>query len=206
MEFYLTQIMLWGINWVPDGWMICAGQSLSVNQYQALYSLIGNTYGGNSVNFNLPDLRGRAPICYGKGAVLNNNYQFGKQYGTETNSILISNLPAHAHSGNITNLTGVGGLQASTDSAIYSAPTQQNVLAAVTSDAADGGGGPATINMYADPNNLITMDYGMTLNVTGGGSFVTGNTGGNIPISNIPPVLAMTWAMCVSGGLYPPRP
>lgn len=198
--------MLWAMNWVPEGWTICDGRSLSVNQYQALYSLIGNTYGGNNVNFNLPDLRGRAPISYGQGTGLANNYVFGRVYGTETSAINVGNLPPHTHTGNIQNLTGVGNFIVSTNPATDSVPNQNSVLAATNTNAIEGGGGEATVNIYGNATNTVILPNALKMQITGGGSFVTGSTGGGVPIANIPPVISMTWAMCTSQGLYPVRP
>lgn len=205
MDFYLSQIILWTLNWVPDGWMICAGQSLPVAQYNALYSLIGNQFGGNTANFNLPDLRGRIPIGFGQGTGLANNYIFSKPYGTEYSTILTSNMPAHNHTGSVT-LQGAGSFQVSNDQASFATPGPNMVLAAANTNAVDGGGGNAELNIYGDANDLITLSNALSINVTGGGNFTTNNTGGNQPLSNIPPVLALNYAMCVSGGLYPVRP
>lgn len=204
-EFYLSQIIIWALNWVPEGWMICAGQSLPVNEYQALYSLLGNQFGGNGVNFNLPDLRGRLPIGYGQGGGLANIYQFSKLYGTENTSLSVANLPAHSHSGSVS-VQGAGSFQVSNDQASFATPGPSMVLAAANTNAVDGGGGNAELNIYGDANDLITLSNALTINVTGGGYFNTNNTGGNQPVSNIQPVLALNYAMCVSGGLYPVRP
>ena len=82
MDPILGQIILWPLNWVPDGWLACEGQELQVAQYQALYSLLGQTYGGNgTTSFKLPDLRSRVPL----GAVLPN--QVGTVAGSATSSM-----------------------------------------------------------------------------------------------------------------------
>lgn len=62
MDPYIGQIQLFAFSYPPQGWMMCAGQSLSIAGNQALYALIGNTYGGGSTSFNLPDLRGAEPV------------------------------------------------------------------------------------------------------------------------------------------------
>ena len=63
MDPILGQIILWPLNWVPDGWMACEGQELSIQANTPLYSLLGTTYGGNgSTTFKLPDLRSRVPL------------------------------------------------------------------------------------------------------------------------------------------------
>lgn len=63
MDYYLGEIELFAISYVPEGWMLCDGRSLNINQNMALYSLLSNTYGGNSNDsFCIPDLRGKEPI------------------------------------------------------------------------------------------------------------------------------------------------
>jgi len=65
---FLGEIEIFGFNFAPKGWVMCAGQTLPINQYQALFSLIGTTYGGNGVStFVLPDLRGRLAMGQGNG-------------------------------------------------------------------------------------------------------------------------------------------
>lgn len=197
--------MLWGINWVPAGWLICDGRSLPVSQYNALYSLIGNSFGGNTANFNLPDLRGRIPVSYGQGQALSNNYIFAQKVGVETNSLLIANMPAHTHTGSVA-LQGTGSFVVSYDQASFATPGPNMVLAAGNTNAIDGGGGQAELNMYGDASDLMTLGNALDLNITGGGNFTTNATGGNLPVPNIPPVLGLTYAMCVEGGIYPVRP
>lgn len=208
-EVYLSQIILWALNWAPEGWAICAGQSLPVSQYQALYSLIGNTYGGNTVNFNLPDLRGRAPIGFGLGTGLNNNYQYGKPYGAETNTLLVANLPPHTHSGSTNTFSATGGFMVSNGPATSAIPDANSVLAVPSTNAVEGNGGDATVNIFtdtADPASMISLNNALSMNISGGGSFVTDPTGSGMPISNIPPFLALNYLMCIQGGLYPVRP
>ena len=73
MEPYIGQILLVAWNFAPPGWALCNGQLQSVMQYQALFSLIGNTYGGDGrTTFALPDLRGRVPLHQGQGPGLSN--------------------------------------------------------------------------------------------------------------------------------------
>lgn len=66
MDCYIGQIELFPYTFAPDGWVSCEGQTLNVSQYSALYAIIGNTYGGNSTVFNLPNLLGTEPIPYTK--------------------------------------------------------------------------------------------------------------------------------------------
>ncbi|MFI5137334.1 MAG: phage tail protein [Sphingobacteriales bacterium] len=107
MTPYIAQIILLGFNFNPKGWQLCAGQILPINQYQALFSILGTTYGGNGTqNFALPDLRGRIPIHWGTGG--GGNYVLGETGGTETSTVLAGNLPLHSHSMSVYN--GAGGI------------------------------------------------------------------------------------------------
>ena len=94
---FLGEIKPIAFNFAPKGWMLCEGQLLSINQNQALFSLIGTTYGGNGqTTFALPDLRGRAPMGAGQGPGLP-DYPLGTVVGSNTLVLSESNLPAHTH-------------------------------------------------------------------------------------------------------------
>jgi microcystin-dependent protein len=103
MEPFIGQIILFGGNFAPKGWAHCNGQLLSISHHQALFSLLGTTYGGNgTTNFALPDLRGRAPIGMGHGPGLS-PVQQGHHGGQEKVQLSVSNLPAHNHNINFAN-------------------------------------------------------------------------------------------------------
>ncbi|MFT4532722.1 MAG: microcystin-dependent protein [Saprospiraceae bacterium] len=93
MEPFLGQILLFAGNFAPRGWALCEGQLLPINQYQALFSILGTTYGGDGrTSFGLPDLRGRAPISQGNGAGLP-SYNLGQKGGNATTTLTTANLP-----------------------------------------------------------------------------------------------------------------
>ena len=97
---FLSEIKIVSFNFAPKGWALCNGQLLPINQNQALFSLLGTTYGGDGrVNFALPDLRGRIPNHMGSGFTL------GERAGETAHTLSISELPAHTHTplGNQTN-------------------------------------------------------------------------------------------------------
>lgn len=204
MDFYLSQVILWSLDWAPYGWAICDGRQLPVNQYAALYSLIGNIYGGNNVNFNLPDLRGRAPIGYGHAPNMA-NYIIGKQYGAETSTIQIANLPPHAHTGNVS-LTGAGTFAVSGDTATATVAGPNQVLAGAQTNVKDEFGNDGIVNIYGDPTNLLALPNALQIDVTSGGSFVTNTIGAGQAMANVSPVLAMNYIMLIEGGIYPVRP
>lgn len=89
---YLSEIRIVSFNYAPKGWALCNGQLLPINQNQALFSLLGTTYGGDGrVNFALPDLRARTPIHMGNGHTL------GERGGEASHTLSISEVPTHTH-------------------------------------------------------------------------------------------------------------
>ncbi len=96
-EPFLSEIRLMSFDVPPKGWALCNGQLLPINQNQALFSLLGTTFGGDGrVNFALPDLEGRVPMHPGQGPGLE-LYDLGQTGGSETVSLLESEIPAHSH-------------------------------------------------------------------------------------------------------------
>jgi len=94
---YVGEIRMTGFNFAPQGWALCNGQTLPIAQNNALFALIGTTYGGNgSTNFNLPNLQGRVPVHQGTGTGLTTAV-IGESAGTETVTLLATNLPSHSH-------------------------------------------------------------------------------------------------------------
>jgi microcystin-dependent protein len=90
---YVGEVRLVGFNFAPVGWQLCAGQLMPISEYNALFNLIGTTYGGDGQNtFALPDLRGRTPIHQGNG------YVIGQPGGNESVSVSLNQYPAHSHS------------------------------------------------------------------------------------------------------------
>lgn len=91
-EPFLSETRIMSFNFAPKGWAMCNGQLLPINQNQALFSLLGTTFGGDGrVNFALPDLRGRAPIHFGNGHTL------GEKAGEKSHTVSINELPTHKH-------------------------------------------------------------------------------------------------------------
>ena len=96
-EPFLGEIGIFSGNFPPRGWAFCDGQLLPINQNQALFALLGTTYGGNGrTTFALPDLRGRMPIHGGQGNGLSNR-TLGEAGGAETHTLRTEEMPAHAH-------------------------------------------------------------------------------------------------------------
>jgi len=96
-EPYLGQLIAVGFNFAPVGWMLCQGQLLPISQYEALYQLLGTTYGGDGQNtFGLPDLRGRAALGIGQGSGLQ-SYNIGQLGGVESVTLTAVQFAAHTH-------------------------------------------------------------------------------------------------------------
>jgi microcystin-dependent protein len=179
MDEYLAEIRLFAPNFAPKGWALCAGQTLPINQNQALFALLGTTYGGNGqTTFMLPDLRGRTAIGFGQGPGLS-NYFLGQAAGLPTTTLTASNLPAHNHA-----VTGTIS-QTSNSGAANSTSPVGNYFAN------DGS------QKYDAQNDGVTMKPA-TLNLT------VGSTGIGNPIDNMMPYLAINYIICLQG-IFPSR-
>ena len=139
-EPFLSEIRIMSFVFAPKGWALCNGQLLPINQNQALFSLLGTTFGGDGrVNFALPDVRGRTPIHVGGGHTL------GERGGEQAHTLSIAELPTHTHVANATSIPATAGN-----------PNNTRLLAQTTGAA-----------MYTNPGNLQAMDPGSVANVGG---------------------------------------
>ena len=149
-EPFLAEIRVMSFNFPPKGWAFCNGQLLPINQNQALFALLGTTFGGNGqTTFALPDLRGRTPIHVGSGHTL------GERGGEQAHTLSIAELPQHTHffnaSGNQATTNnpaaqgGPWGLAASAGSQLYGAPG--NLVAMDPRAISNVGGSQAHLNM-----------------------------------------------------------
>lgn len=101
MQPFLGQIQPFGFNFAPRGWALCDGQLMSINANQALFSLLGTTFGGDGRStFGLPDLRGRSMVHVGTGPGLS-SIRWGERSGNEYTQLTIANMPSHNHTANI---------------------------------------------------------------------------------------------------------
>ena len=105
-EPFISEIIMFGGNFSICQYANCAGQLLPISQNQALFSLIGTTYGGDGrTSFGLPDLRGRVPIAQGQGQGLT-PYPLGSRFGIENVTLTVNQLPSHTHAANATETPG----------------------------------------------------------------------------------------------------
>jgi microcystin-dependent protein len=145
-EPFLSEVRIMSFVFAPKGWALCNGQLLPINQNQALFSLLGTTFGGDGrVNFGLPDLRGRAPIHVGSGHTL------GERGGEQAHTLSISEIPTHTHVLNGTSNAGNalvpgGNLLAKANLPAYHAP-DNNLAAMAPGSVANVGGSQAHLNM-----------------------------------------------------------
>jgi microcystin-dependent protein len=140
---FIGEIRVFAGNFAPTGWAICDGRLLLKAQNQALFDLIGTTYGGDGqTNFAVPDLRGRVPIQKGNGFAL------GQKGGTETVALSVSQIPTHSHAPGCQSASGdftspLGHVWAgSADALLYADANAPTTPMNINSMAVNGGGVP----------------------------------------------------------------
>ena len=176
-EPFIGQIIQFGGNFAIRGYAMCNGQILSIAQNTALFSILGTTYGGNGqTTFALPDLRGRAPIHWGQGPGLP-NVSLGEVAGTPSQTLLVTQMPAHNHliRGNANN----------------------------GNDSIPAGGYPAAAVIPTDSNKSVSAYNTATDNSTMNAGAIT-PTGGSQPFSIMQPYLAITFLIALEG-IFPSR-
>ncbi len=155
-EPFLSEIRIMSFVFAPKGWALCNGQLLPINQNQALFSLLGTTFGGDGrVNFALPDLRGRTPIHVGSGHTL------GERGGEQAHTLSIAELPTHTHvlngNSNPADVNNPTGAYLSTVNNGYTAPS--NLAALGPTALANIGGSQAHLNMQP----FLTLSFCIAL-------------------------------------------
>jgi microcystin-dependent protein len=155
-EPFLSEIRIMSFVFAPKGWALCNGQLLPINQNQALFSLLGTTFGGDGrVNFALPDVRGRTPIHVGSGHTL------GERGGEQAHTLSIAELPTHTHVLQGKNANAVTndptGASFSNAAALYHGPTTLTTLTPAT--VTNVGGSQAHLNMQP----FLTLSFCIAL-------------------------------------------
>jgi microcystin-dependent protein len=155
-EPFLSEIRIMSFVFAPKGWALCNGQLLPINQNQALFSLLGTTFGGDGrVNFALPNLQGRAPIHVGSGHTL------GEQDGEQAHSTSTGELPTHIHAAMAqpntgTQLPPVGALLAQASNVYRIA---DNLVSLMPGTVVNTGGSQAHLNMQP----FLTLTFAIAL-------------------------------------------
>jgi microcystin-dependent protein len=157
-EPFLSEIRIMSFGYAPTGWALCNGQLLPINQNQALFSLLGTTYGGDGrVNFALPDLRARVPIHVGNGHLL------GERAGEPAHTLSIGEIPTHVH---VLSASPSGGNQPVPTNNVMasSAPNPiygpaQNLTALNPGTVTNTGGSQAHLNMQP----FLTLNFCIAL-------------------------------------------
>lgn len=97
-QAYIGEIRMFGGNFAPAGWHFCDGSLIAISENDALFTLIGTTYGGDGdTNFALPNLQSRIPVHAGQGPNITQNYQLGQAAGVESVGLTVPQLPIHSH-------------------------------------------------------------------------------------------------------------
>lgn len=178
----LAEVKLFAGTFAPRGWLLANGQILPISQNQALYSLLGTTYGGDGrTSFAVPDLRGRILVGAGQVNGLTKRV-LGQRFGTESVALALENLSQHTHTASTTATIKATASTANTSTA------SGNVLARARTDNIYNGKTP-TVNMSANAIEATT-----TTSATGGGQ-----------IAIVQPSLGLNYIICI-GGLFPSRP
>jgi microcystin-dependent protein len=175
---FIGQVQPLAFNFAPKNWALCNGQTLSIQQNTALFSLLGTYYGGNGINtFMLPDLRSRVPLSQGTDP-FNNQYTIGQVGGVENVTLTQSTMPPHLH--NFMGTSSPGG---------QLSPSNGVLLGAVTN-----------VHTGQNPDNFyVTGGTAQPLNPAS-----LNSVGNSQPHANIQPYLAISWCIALYG-IYPSR-
>jgi microcystin-dependent protein len=165
LEGYLGEIRMFAGNFAPVGWQLCDGTLLPISQNDALFALIGTTYGGDGqTTFAVPDLRGRAPLGQGNSRT-GTPYVLGQQAGTESVTLTINELPAHSHtplaSSSTTTNSPAGTVWGTGDTQEYVELSTSNTPMSAVSATAAGGSQPHNNMMPYLPIGFIIATAGI---------------------------------------------
>lgn len=203
---YVGQILLWPIQWAPEGWALCNGQQVLINEYPSLYSLIQNSYGNGSMKgyFHVPNLPGITIAGTGTGPGLNINYPIGDvAVGSPTTILTSETMPAHNHLAeyNLTSTSLTANLQAS--ASIATASNASSIASAVPATGATNNASvPA--NLYGPATSPVQLsnaiNAGLISNI--GSMTVQLSTGAGSGHDNMQPYLNLYYIIALNGN-YP---
>ncbi len=190
----IGSVAMFAGNFAPRNWAFCAGQLLAINQNQALFSILGTTYGGDGrTSFGLPDLRGRAAIGEGTGPGLSPR-PLGQRSGAQTHTLNILEMPVHSHAAQTTVTVGIG---ANNGNATISSPTNGSTLA--TPGATVSRNFSPTLG-YNDQAPNVLLNGGAASSAT----TTVFNSGGSQAFNIMQPYLVLNYIICMFG-TFPSR-
>lgn len=200
---FLGEIRTVGFNFAPIGWALCSGALVSIAQNNALFALLGVTFGGNGQStFGLPDLQGRSPVGAGNGIGLSPIVP-GQKNGTESATLTIGNLPSHTHTAQVTGGVSVSGsvsipaCSAPTAGTIAATPGPTTVLGPISA-----GGRPGELYTTTAANTTLAP---MNVQLTGPTPAIANSlTGNNQPVGLRNPYLGLTFIIALQG-VFPSR-
>ena len=196
MEGTIGEIRMFAGNFAPRSWVFCDGRLISISSNTALFSILGTTYGGNGqTTYAVPDFRGRVAVGTGTGNGLS-NVQLGQMSGTESVTLLTTQIPAHNHTATAgTGGTGTATLNAVTANGNTQSPSGNYLAASRT----------ASVASYIASGTTAAMNAGsITLSNITAGAPTIGINGGSQPHSNMQPYLGMNYVICMFG-IFPSR-
>lgn len=211
IEPFVGEISYVAFNFAPEGWLKCDGQILPINQYQALYALIGTSYGGNgTTTFALPDMRGRVPVHQGQhpgGSI----YTLGQTGGNESTTLTVNQLPAHTHPATA---------NSASNSSVAPGATATSTLKAVNSDAdqktASGNAlanakglnsaySSAAPNVSMNTASVETTLNGLGITTTTNTTVIVAPTGNSQPLPLMQPYTVVN-CIIAWNGVFPTQP
>lgn len=201
MDAFLGFITPFPWTWAPQGWSLCQGQLIQIQQNTALYALLGTSFGGDGhTTFGLPDLRGRQIIGYGLNPATGINVPFAEKGGAQAVTLNAAQLPSHTHAA--TFAAGSGGVSVSTAAPSAATPLLTNGQTAYLANSSAGTSGNALKGLYT--TTAPAAGATATVPVNAGGAVTVSPSGGSAPVSVMNPYLALNFCICLEG-LFPSR-
>lgn len=175
-DTYYGELRLFSYNFVPYGWLECNGQAVNIAEYQSLFSVIGNLYGGDGIStFRVPDLRGRVPVQ--PGTIEGKTIALAETGGTAYETMAENQLPSHSHPSFNSGMPASSNPGSSSSSGFYAVNEARG-------------------NEFNTTSNSTSAPIPITVSAVGG----------TIPRNNLQPYLVLTWCICWKAGYYPMRP